>query len=95
MEVLAKEIGEEFKQFKGENIQIYKKEYDKNFIKNKHLVIIAIDDKNKKEEIKRDCEEESRIYIDSTEFMEGMGSIPMQKDLKNIVVGVNLSLIHI
>ena len=46
-------------------------------------------DKNKKEEIKRDCEEESRIYIDSTEFMEGMGSIPMQKDLKNIVVGVN------
>lgn len=89
VEVLAKEIGEEFKQFKGENIQIYKKEYDKNFIKNKHLVIIAIDDKNKKEEIKRDCEEESRIYIDSTEFMEGMGSIPMQKDLKNIVVGVN------
>ena len=34
VEVLAKEIGEEFKQFKGENIQIYKKEYDKNFIKN-------------------------------------------------------------
>ena len=89
MDVLAKEIGEEFKELKGENIKIYIKEYDRSFIKNKHLVIIAIDDKNKKEQIKKDCEEESKIYIDSTEFMEGMGSIPMQKDLKNIVVGIN------
>ena len=89
VDVLAKEIGEEFKELKGENIKIYIKEYDRSFIKNKHLVIIAIDDKNKKEQIKKDCEEESKIYIDSTEFMEGMGSIPMQKDLKNIVVGIN------
>lgn len=89
VDVLAKEIGEEFKELKGENIKIYIKEYDKSFIKNKHLVIIAIDDKNKKEQIKKDCQEESKIYIDSTEFMEGMGSIPMQKDLKNIVVGIN------
>lgn len=89
VDVLAKEIGEEFKELKGENIKIYIKEYDKSFIKNKHLVIIAIDDKNKKEQIKKDCQEESKIYIDSTEFMEGMGSIPMQKNLKNIVVGIN------
>ena len=33
VDVLAKEIGEEFKELKGENIKIYIKEYDRSFIK--------------------------------------------------------------
>lgn len=89
VEVLAKEYIKDFDSLIGDNIKFHKKDYEKSFITDKHLIIIAIEDKNKRDEIKVDCEKEFKIYIDSSSFLEGMGSIPVQRDLDNIVIGVN------
>lgn len=89
VEVLGKSVIKEIEELESNNLKIINKEYEKAFIDNKHLIVIAIDDEEKRKEIKRDCESQFKIYIDSTNFVDGMGSIPMQKDLENIVVGIN------
>ena len=89
VEILSKEISEELKELYKYNVNILDKEYTKDFIKDKHIIIIAINSLDKVKEIRRDCEEEFKLYIDSTSFLEGMAVVPVQRELKNIVIAVN------
>lgn len=90
VEVLAKNEGEYFEKIKSyPNIKMIHQEYYKDFIKDKHLIIIAIDDDKKRNEIKEDCEKEYKLYIDSSSFMDGMGSLPVQLDFDNMAIGIN------
>lgn len=75
--------------FNGDKVKVINKSYEKTFLKDKHIIIIAIDDNNVRDIIKKDCEDLSKIYIDSSSFKEGMGAVPSQIHGNNAIIGVN------
>lgn len=65
------------------------REYTRDFILDKHLIIIAVNSLETRENIKRDCEKLYKIYIDCTNFKEGMAVVPAVREKDNLIVGVN------
>lgn len=92
IEVLALDFLEEFNNFNKSKVKLIKGEYYEDFIKNKHLIIIAIDDNNIIKKVKSDCDKLFKIYIDSSNFKDGMGVIPVSRESENITIAVNTKL---
>ena len=88
-EILSKNFSEDILNLKNYNIRYIKGEYYKNFIIDAHIVLIAIDDKKLRESIVGDCENLNKIFIDCTEFKNGMAVIPSQRNLKNLSFSVS------
>ena len=89
IEVLALDFLEDFYKFNRDKVKLIKGNYNKEFILDKHLIIIAIDDENVISKIKDDCEELYKIYINSSKFRDGMGVVPVTRESKFITVAVN------
>jgi len=87
VEVLSLNFIDDFKHIK--NIKLIKKGYYKEFIKDKHLVIIATDNKDLNLRIKKDCEEAYKIYIFAEDYLNSMAISPVQRNLNNISFAVN------
>lgn len=87
IEILARSISDDLKKF-SEKIKLIEGEYYTDFIKDKHLIIIAIDDYLTVKKIISDCEENFKIYINSSKFKEGLAVIPAQRSTKTTSVGV-------
>lgn len=92
VEVLSHTFNEEIiklsKTFKG-RLKLVNKEFSYEFLKDKHLIIIALDDINLKNIIRKYCDDNFKIYIDSSNFKDGMGVVPIQKSTKNISFALN------
>lgn len=86
IEVIAQNFIDEFK---GLNAKLLLNSYNERFILDKHIIIIAIDDEEVVNEIIEDCNKLSKIYINSTNFKEGMGVIPVKRESENIFISVN------
>ena len=86
VEVLSREFIEDFHNI---SVTLIKKEYDKKFIEDKHIVIIAISDEETIDNIISDCNSLSKIYINSSNFKKGMGVIPVKRESKNISLSIN------
>ena len=89
IEVLSLDFLEEFYTFNKDKVKLIKGNYNRNFILDKHLIIIAVDDETVINEIKSDCENLYKIYINSSSFKEGMGVIPVSRESEFITVAVN------
>lgn len=89
IEVLSKDFSEEFLNLKNYNVKYIKGNYYKDFLIDCHIVLIAVDDKDLCKTIIKDCEDLNKIYIDSTEFKNGMGVIPSQRNLNNLSFSVS------
>lgn len=70
-------------------LKLINEEFNYNFLKDKHLIIIAIEDKTLIDKIKNYCEEGFKIYIDSSDFKAGMGVVPIERNTKNISFALN------
>lgn len=92
IEVLALDFLEDFYKFDRDKVKLIKGNYNKGFILDKHLIIIAIGDENIINEIKNDCENLCKIYINSSKFKEGMGVIPVTRESEFITVAVNTKI---
>ncbi len=92
VEVISKDFCEEVislcEEFKGRLILI-KSQFNYEFLENKHLVLITTDDREINDDIKRYCDRNYKIYIESSSFKNGMGVIPVQRNLKNITFALN------
>jgi len=92
VEVLSKTFSEEIvgisKKTK-ESLKLINEEFSYEFLNDKHLIIIAVDDNILKDKIIKYCEENFKIYIDSSDFKGGMGVIPIQRNTKNISFALN------
>ncbi|NFH67788.1 NAD(P)-dependent oxidoreductase [Clostridium botulinum] len=92
VEVISKDFCEEVislcEEFKGRLILI-KSEFNYEFLENKHLILITTDDREINDNIKRYCDRNYKIYIESSSFKNGMGVIPVQRNLKNITFALN------
>lgn len=71
------------------NVNLIKNSYYKDFINNKHIVIIATNDKDLNERIKKDCDKAYKIYIYAEDYLEGIAIAPVQRSLNNISFAIN------
>ena len=87
IEVLALEFLDDFYELDTNRVKLIKGCYKTQFIKNKHIIIIAVSELINK--IKLDCENHHKIYINSAKFNEGMGVIPVSRESKYISAAIN------
>lgn len=89
VEILSKTFLDEFINIENNNIVLNRKAYNKDFIKDKHIIILSLDDENLRKEIILHCEEEFKIFIDCSNFKDGMAVVPVQRETSNISFGLN------
>lgn len=90
IEVLALDFIEDFLNLK--DLKIIKSAYSRDFIKDKHLIIIATNDNEINLEIKKHCEEEYKIYIYAEDYLKGIAIAPVQRESENISFAVSTKL---
>lgn len=92
VEVLSKgfdkEIIELSKVF-SEKLKLINEEFKSEFLRDKHIIIIALDDYIIKNKVRKYCDENYKIYIDSSNFTDGMGVVPIQRNTENITFALN------
>lgn len=71
------------------NLNIINESYNSEFIKDKHIVIIAINDDEMRKRIITECNDLAKMYIDCTDFKNGMAVVPCQNNTENIIFGIN------
>ena len=89
IEVLALEFLDDFYELDTNRVKLIKGCYKTQFIKNKHIIIIAVSESELINKIKLDCENHHKIYINSAKFNEGMGVIPVSRESKYISAAIN------
>jgi len=92
VEVLSHAFSDEIIEISKDSMGRLKLIYDEfsyEFLKDKHLIIIALDDETLKNKIKKYCDENYKIYIDSSHFTNGMGVVPIQRNTENITFALN------
>lgn len=92
VEIISREFDKEFFNINNSNLKLINSQYYKEFILNKHIIILALDNEFLLEEIRKDCEDNCKIYIDSTNFKKGMGVVPVQRETKNFDIAVSTKL---
>ena len=92
VEVLSQAFSEEIIELSKASmgrLKLINEEFSYEFLKDKHLIIIALDDETLKNKIKKYCDENYKIYIDSSHFNNGMGVVPIQRNTENITFALN------
>lgn len=89
VEMLAREFSKEVEGLQDRGVRLITGEYYREFISDKHLVIIALNSSTDAEKIREDCESLSKIYIDCRNYKSGMGTVPAQGSVRNISFAVN------
>ncbi|MCC9295068.1 NAD(P)-dependent oxidoreductase [Clostridium sp. WLY-B-L2] len=88
--VLSPEFIQEFYHMKDNlNVDIIPGLYQKKYIEDKHIVVIATSDRELNEVIGRHCRELCKIYLDASEPENGSCIIPCQRNTENISLGIN------
>lgn len=90
--ILSKDFSEEILCIKDKNLKIEKGEYYKDFIKDAHLIIIAVDESSLVCKISRDCEREYKLYLNAENYKEGMVAIPYSRCYENLGFSISSKL---
>jgi precorrin-2 dehydrogenase/sirohydrochlorin ferrochelatase len=92
VEVLSKTFDKEIiglSEIFSERLKLINEEFKFEFLRDKHIIIITLDDYIIKNKIKKYCDENYKIYIDSSNFTDGMGVVPIQRNTENITFALN------
>lgn len=90
--VLAKNFSDELIELSKENseyLTLIDEEFNIEFLKDKHIVVIASSDRELNNLIRKYCEENYKIYIDATDFTKGMGVIPAERSSRTMNFALN------
>jgi len=88
--LISKEFLEEFEELKVcNNIKLIYDEYNRKYIYDKHIVIIATNSKEVNKVIREDCRKLYKLFIDCSAPKEGTCITPCQRDTKNIFFGLH------
>ena len=71
------------------NLKFIKEEYNKNYVIDKHLIIIATNNEAVNEKIRNNCEELYKLYIDCSKAQKGLCITTCQRNTNSISVGIN------
>ncbi|NLU06880.1 MAG: NAD(P)-dependent oxidoreductase [Clostridiales bacterium] len=86
--VLSPEFIGEFDGIK-DNIDMIKGKYQRKYIEDAHIVVIATGDKKLNGVIGRHCSQLCKIYLDASEPQRGNCIVPCQRNTENISLGIN------
>lgn len=90
--VVSEKFSDYFNKFlKNSHIHFIRKEYDRNYIIGKHIVVIATNDSKLNSTIRSDCNSLCKLYIDTSKPDSGNCVLPCQRSTDNIHFGVNTS----
>lgn len=92
VDVLAKKFSDELIELSKENseyLTLMDEEFNIEFLKDKHIVVIASSDRKLNNLIRKYCEENYKIYIDATDFTKGMGVIPAERSSRTMNFALN------
>lgn len=92
VDVLAKKFSDELIELSKENseyLTLIDEEFNIEFLKDKHIVVIASSDEELNNLIRKYCEENYKIYIDATDFIKGMGVIPAERSSRTMNFALN------
>lgn len=89
--VVSNDFYEEISALDGQ-VHLIKDSYDKKYILDKHLVVIATDDKNLNRDIRDDCEKYVKIYLYAEDFRRGEFINPIEIDMNNIRLGLHTTV---
>lgn len=89
--ILSENFIDEFDTVKDyKNVTFIKKKYDMRYIMDKHIVVIATNNKDINYTIKQHCIKLCKIYVYAEDWREGNCIIPCHRTTKNISLGVNV-----
>lgn len=86
--VLSPAILPKLLEFK-DKIKIIKEKYKKDYILDKHLVVIATDNESLNSKIRKDCDDLYKIYIDSSDKEKTLGFNTCQRESENMIFSLN------
>lgn len=91
VEVLSKVFSEDIIELssRNDNLKLIDRDFDFEFLKDKHIIIIALEDSTIKDNVKEYCNENYKIYIDSTSFKDGMAVVPTERSTRTMNVALN------
>lgn len=91
VEVLSKDFSQDILELsdKNDNLKLIDREFDYEFLKDKHIIIIALNDRTIKKNIKKYCDDNYKIYIDSTDFKSGMAVVPTERSTRTMNIALN------
>ncbi|HCW53635.1 MAG TPA: precorrin-2 dehydrogenase [Clostridium sp.] len=92
VEVISKDFTQELLKLAEENqeyLTLIKREFNIEFLKNKHIIIIASNDEKINDVIRKYCDDNYKIYIDASDFTKGMGVVPADRSSKTMNFALN------
>ncbi|EYE89233.1 precorrin-2 dehydrogenase [Fervidicella metallireducens AeB] len=87
--VISREFIEDFKELESINLKLIKREYSNSYIKNHHLIVIATDDDKLNDAIKRDCDENFKLYLTCNDYRKGMFVVPTMGETKTTQIALH------
>ncbi|MDK0703961.1 NAD(P)-dependent oxidoreductase [Clostridium perfringens] len=90
--ILSKEFSKEILDIKNKNLKLEKGTYYKEFIKDGHLIIIAVNESSLVHRISKDCEKEYKLYLNAANYKEGMVAIPYSRCYENLGFSISSKL---
>lgn len=81
----------ELKKLNQNRLIFIKRQYEKKYIMDKHLIIIATNSEEVNEKIRNDCKSEYKIYIDCSDAKKGICIVPCQRNTKQTNFGINMA----
>lgn len=90
LSIVSKEFLEEFEGLENcNNINFIVDEYNKKYIQDKHLIIIATNSEKVNKQIRIDCQQLYKLFIDCSDPKEGTCITPCQRNTENIFFGLH------
>lgn len=89
--VLSKDFDETFEIFDGySKVKLVDNEYIIDYIYDAHIVVIATNDDEINDKIRKDCDKINKLYMDCSKPEKGKFIVPCQRTSKNFSVAVNV-----
>lgn len=92
VEVISKSFNENLINIQDKNLKLVYGDYKKEFIKDKHIIVIAINDDKLIERIEKHCNDETKIYVNATNFKKGIAIIPVQRESKSLNIAISTKM---
>ncbi|CDM68292.1 putative precorrin-2 dehydrogenase/oxidase [Clostridium bornimense] len=92
VEVISKSFYSEFYSIKSNNVILIEDEYKEDFIKDKHIIIIAINNIEDINRIVEDCNKRYKLFINCYNYRNGLAVMTTERETKNLCVSINSKL---
>ena len=92
VEVISKDFTQELLKLAEENeeyLTLINREFNIEFLKDKHIIVIASNDENINDIIRKYCDDNYKIYIDASDFTNGIGVVPAERSSKTMNFALN------